>query len=77
MSIVSREQASSPTAPPPDRFAYRISDACVALGIGRTSLYELVKSGELRLIKLAGRTLVPRSELERLTRIDDAAQQND
>lgn len=61
------------SVPPPDRFAYRVSDACVALGIGRTSLYELVKSGKLRLIKLAGRTLVPRSELERLTRIDDVA----
>jgi Helix-turn-helix domain len=45
----------------------------VALGIGRTSLYELVKSGELKLIKIAGRTLVPRSELERLTSADRAA----
>jgi hypothetical protein len=41
--------------------------------IGRTSLYELVKSGELKLIKIAGRTLVPRSELERLTSADRAA----
>jgi excisionase family DNA binding protein len=56
--------------PAPDRFAYRVSDACVALGIGRTSFYELVKSGQLKLIKIAGRTLVPRSELERLTRVD-------
>ena len=54
-----------------DRFAYPVNEACHALGIGRTSLYELVKSGELKLIRIAGRTLVPRSELERLTRIDD------
>lgn len=53
-----------------DKLAYRIADACAALGIGRTSLYELVKTGELKLIKIAGRTLVPRSELERLTRVD-------
>jgi predicted site-specific integrase-resolvase len=53
-----------------DRLAYRISDACTALGIGRTSFNGLVKSGELKLIKIAGRTLVPRSELERLTRVD-------
>ena len=32
-----------------------------------------VKSGELKLIRVAGRTLVPRSELERLTRVDRAA----
>jgi excisionase family DNA binding protein len=55
------------------KLAYRVDEACHALGIGRTSLYELVKSGELKLIKIAGRTLVPRSELERLTSADRAA----
>ena len=55
------------------KLAYRIEEACHALGIGRTSLYELVKSGELKLIKIAGRSLVPRSEIERLTRVDDVA----
>lgn len=60
------------TTPAPEKFTYRVLDACAALGISRTSLYELVKSGELKLIKIAGRTLVPRSELERLTRIDSA-----
>jgi excisionase family DNA binding protein len=55
------------------KLAFRIDEACHVLGIGRTSLYELVKSGELKLIKIAGRTLVPRSELERLTQVDRAA----
>lgn len=55
------------------KLAFRVDEACHALGIGRTSLYELVKTGELKLIKIAGRTLVPRSEIERLTRVDDAA----
>ena len=55
-----------------EKFTYTVSDACAALGIGRTSLYALAKSGELNLVKIAGRTLVPRSELERLTRIDSA-----
>ena len=53
------------------KMAYRIDEACHALGIGRTSLYELVKQRKLKLITIAGRRLVPRSELERLTRIDD------
>jgi excisionase family DNA binding protein len=53
--------------------AYRIDEACHCLGIGRTSLYALVKSGELKLIKIAGRSLVPASEIERLTSVDDAA----
>jgi len=56
-----------------ERMAFRIADACTALGIGRTSLYELVKAGELKVIRIAGRVLVPRSEIERLTSIDRAA----
>jgi excisionase family DNA binding protein len=51
---------------PCDRLAYSVDEACRLLSIGRTSLYELAKRDELRLIKIAGRTLVPRSELERL-----------
>ena len=49
-----------------DRLAYSVDEACRLLSIGRTSLYELAKRDELRLVKIAGRTLVPRSELERL-----------
>ena len=56
-----------------DRYAFPINDACHALGIKRTSLYELAKTGQLKLIKIAGRTLVPRSEIERLTTVDRAA----
>ena len=65
--------AQTELAASPERFAYRVPDACTALGIGRTSLYQLVKDGKLKLITIAGRTLVPRSELERLTKIDHAA----
>jgi len=67
---------------PDDRLAaagkltYRVDEACHALGIGRTSLYELVKSGELKLIKIAGRTLIPRSELERLASVERIACSN-
>jgi excisionase family DNA binding protein len=43
-------------APPP--LAYRINDACQVLGVGRTSLYTLVKEGRLKAIRVAGRTLI-------------------
>jgi excisionase family DNA binding protein len=56
-----------------NRFAYPVNDACHALGIRRTTLYELAKTGRLQLIKIAGRTLVPRSEIERLTSVKGAA----
>jgi excisionase family DNA binding protein len=53
-----------------ERMSYTVPDACDVLGISRTSLYQLIRSGELKIVKIAGRTLVPRSELERLTHVD-------
>ena len=42
----------------PTPLAYRVPDACAVLGIGRTSIYELIAEGKLRAIKVAGRTLI-------------------
>jgi excisionase family DNA binding protein len=56
--------------PASERLAYPVQEACQKLGIGRTSLYEMKKKGEIVLIRIAGRTLEPHSEIERLTRID-------
>ena len=49
------------------KMAYRIDEACLALGIGRTSIYYLHSEGKIKFIKIAGRTLVPASEIERLS----------
>lgn len=54
----------------PERFAFPVNDACHALGIKRTSLYELIKRKEITALKIAGRTVIPRSEIERLTRVE-------
>jgi excisionase family DNA binding protein len=48
------------------RLAYGVPEACHKLSLGRTSLYQLAKDGKVRFVKLAGRTLVPATELERL-----------
>jgi excisionase family DNA binding protein len=55
--------------------AHRIPDACRRIGIGRTTIYELISAGELRVIKLGNRTLIPESELQRFieTRLAAAA----
>ena len=42
-----------------------ISDACRRLGVGRTTMYELIGSRKLRAFKLGQRTLIPESELQR------------
>ena len=46
--------------------AHRIPDACNRLGIGRSMLYELIKAGELRTIKIGTRTLVPEADLQKV-----------
>jgi excisionase family DNA binding protein len=46
--------------------ARRIQDASRAIGISRTTIYNLAAAGKIRLIKIGGRTLVPESEIDRL-----------
>ena len=53
-------------APEHSPLAYRVPDACRAAGIGKTSLYALAAAGKLRLVRVAGRTLVPADDLRAL-----------
>ena len=40
----------------PEKLVYRIHEAMETLGVSRTTIYRLVKRGELRLIKIGGTT---------------------
>jgi Helix-turn-helix domain len=46
--------------------ARRVADACLALGISRATLYKLSLQGKVKLVKIAGRTVVPETEIDRL-----------
>jgi excisionase family DNA binding protein len=48
-----------------ERIAYQIPDACLASGLGRSTLYNAIKSGELKILKIRKRTLVEVDELRR------------
>jgi hypothetical protein len=50
----------------PPRLAWRVNLFCKAVGISRTSFYELVKQNKIRTVMIAGRRLVPESEARRL-----------
>jgi excisionase family DNA binding protein len=46
---------------------YDAHEAAKLIGIGYATVYRWLKSGKLIAIKLAGRTLIPKSEVDRLT----------
>lgn len=41
-----------------DKLAYTVSEAAEAVGVHRATIYRLVKAGELRLVKFAGRSVI-------------------
>ena len=61
------------SAPKVDRLAYTVAQATEAIGVGKTTLYELFKAGTLKPIRIGGRTLVPAGELHRLIAEAEAA----
>ncbi len=59
---MSPQHTNESSEPRSDRVNWRVDDFCRAHGIGRTLLYEEVKRGEIKLLKIGKRTLVPDSE---------------
>ncbi|WP_439359927.1 helix-turn-helix domain-containing protein [Bradyrhizobium sp. DASA03007] len=46
------------------KLAYSIVEACDLLSIGRTTLYQLIKAGDLQTRKVGRRTLIPAKSLD-------------
>jgi excisionase family DNA binding protein len=61
-----REQARRQTRSAADRAAWSIKDGAHRIGVGRTTIYKLAAQGKIRLVKVAGRTLIPDGEIVRL-----------
>ncbi|MBV9288216.1 MAG: helix-turn-helix domain-containing protein [Hyphomicrobiales bacterium] len=49
-----------------ERIALRIRDASIVSGLSRSTLYELLKAGKIRAVKIGGRRLILRESLEAL-----------
>lgn len=43
--------------------AYNTADACMALGVRRTTLYRLIAEGQIEARSLGGRTVIPADSL--------------
>ncbi len=49
-----------------EKLAYTVPEFARAFGISRSSVYELMRTGELATVKIAGRRLIPRHTAMRL-----------
>jgi excisionase family DNA binding protein len=54
------------TIRPDERLALRINDAVLVSGLSRSTLYKLVTAGRLSAIKVGGRRLILREDLQAL-----------
>lgn len=52
---------------------YRIEDVVQLIRIGRSTIYAMIKRGEVRSIKIGGRTLIPSTEIQRLLKNGEGA----
>ena len=56
-----------------DKLAYTVEEAGRAIGVSRSTVFDMLRMGELLAKKLRGRTLIARTELQRvLTEAPDA-----
>ena len=61
--------AATPTIRPA---GFKPADAAQQLSLSRTGLYNLISRGEIRVVKIGHRTVVPATEIDRLLAVDDA-----
>jgi excisionase family DNA binding protein len=60
-----------------ERLFYRPNEAAVVLSMGRTAVFRLIKTGELRSVKHEGYRLIPASALvEFAQRLEETAQES-
>ena len=63
VAVVPKDPKLTPT-PPLTQLVYGIKEVSRILGVGRTSIYYLMKEGKLPYVKLGRRTLIPVRELQ-------------
>jgi len=49
-----------------ERRGYSPTEAARIIGCGRTKVYDLIKEKRIRVVKIGARTIIPKSEIDRL-----------
>ena len=57
----------------PARLAYPINESAALLGVSRRTVYELIRRGTLRPVRVGARQRIPAAELARITRPSEIA----
>lgn len=52
-----------PMPPGAVRIAHSVENAATLLDVGRTTVFELIRTGKIKAVKLGGRTLIPDAAL--------------
>lgn len=55
-----------------DRLAYGVPEAALAMSVSKATVWDWIRLGKVRSVKIGGRTLIPREELLRLLEPDAA-----
>ncbi len=62
------QSISKEPEPQTPRMADPVKDFCESFPMSRSLLYKLARAGQIKLLRVGNRTLVPRSERDRLLR---------
>ncbi len=49
-----------------ERQGYNVGEAARIIGVGRTTMHKMLNQGRVRPVKIGSRTIIPKSEIERL-----------
>ncbi len=49
-----------------ERRGYSPAEAARIVGCGRTKIYDLIKEGRIRVVKIGARTIISKSEIDRV-----------
>lgn len=55
-----------------ERQGYNVGEAARIIGVGRTTMHKMLNQGRIRPVKVGSRTIIPKSEIDRLLNGTDA-----